>query len=466
MRTRWWLTGLASSLLVFATAARAAERSEQREPQLRKPIPQSRLEIEQEKELLRLFADTLAQIKSNYVDTDISERDLVEAAIRGMLAKLDPYTNYIPPEALDRFQRDIKHQFGGIGIQVTMRDGKLVIISPMFGTPAHRAGLHPGDIVVKIGNTSTKGITLDAAIQLMKGPVGSTIDLTVLRPTTDETKHVTLPREVIHIPSVLGYRIKPNDQWDYLCDAKSKIGYVRLTAFSERSASELAGVLKKLLADGMQGLILDLRFNPGGLLSEAIQIADLFLRKGEITSTQSRNTPRHTWNAQAAGTLLPAGLPIAVLVNRYSASASEIVSACLQDHQIATIIGERTWGKGSVQNIVKLERGKSALKLTTGSYRRPSGKNIHRRPGASDKDDWGVKPNKDMTLRLSAPEMRALNTHFHQLDIIGAVAKDKKTAAQPKSDFTDIQLQKAIEVLRARIKSKTEKKNKKANIEP
>ena len=210
---------------------------------------------------------------------------------------------------------------------------------------------------------------------------------------------MTITREWVHVETVLGDRRKSDDSWDFMLDHDKHIGYIRLTAFSRDTAQDLKKALVELRKEGLKGLILDLRFNPGGLLNSAIEVSDLFIAKGRIVSTKGRNTPERVWDAQKEGTF--EGFPMAVLVNHYSASASEIVSACLQDHKRAAVIGERTWGKGSVQNVIELEGGKSALKLTTASYHRPSGKNIHRFPDAKETDEWGVMPDAGYEVRLS-----------------------------------------------------------------
>jgi carboxyl-terminal processing protease len=221
-----------------------------------------------------------------------------------------------------------------------------------------------------------------------------------------------------------------------MLDPEKRIGYIRITAFSRDTASELRKALDSLDTRKLRGLVLDLRFNPGGLLTSAIEVSDLFISEGRIVSTKGRNTDERVWDAVKPGTY--EGFPMVVLVNRYSASASEIVAACLQDHDRATVIGERTWGKGSVQNVIELESGKSALKLTTASYARPNGHNIHRFPDAKESDEWGVKPNDGLEVRLSADEMARLLEHRRRLDIIEAKekaqAKAKDTETKPTDD--------------------------------
>jgi carboxyl-terminal processing protease len=399
-------------------------------------------DLEEERELIRLFADTFEQIRSNYVDENITDRDLIEAAIRGMVTELDQYSNYIPPDRLDVFKRGVEREYGGIGIQVAMRDGKLKVISPIFGSPAYEAGLRAGDQLLEINGTSVDGLSIDDAVNLMKGRIGTEVAVKVLHPSDSSEETVMLKRAIVQLPTVLGYRRQADDRWDYFCDPQRKIGYIHLTAFSRGTAGRTADVIKRLQADGMQGLVLDLRFNPGGLLSEAIRVSDLFVRDGDIVSTEGRRTPRKTWRARARGTLIEEGFPVAVLVNRFSASASEIVAACLQDYDIAKVVGERTWGKGSVQNVIEMEGGRSALKLTTAGYQRPSGQNIHRSEGATDEDQWGVTPNDGYRLRFSPVEMAELDRHFRQQNILAA---DQPQDDLAESQYIDRQLAKAME---------------------
>lgn len=365
-------------------------------------------------ELYRVLVDTLDQVQRNYVQ-DIDRRELIEAAIKGILTKLDPYSNYISPDELGRFKTSVENQFGGIGIQIEVDHGRLKVLSPLVGTPAYRAGILAGDRIVAISDEKTEGLSIDDAVRKLKGEPGSEVTLTVVHPHNGKSLTVTLKREVIHLQTVLGDARLPNDDWDFMLDKQRHIGYIRLTAFSRETAHELSTALDKLKTLGLRGLVLDLRFNPGGLLTSAIEIADLFLPTGRIVSTSGRNSPERAWDAKKEGTY--EGFPMAVLVNNYSASASEIVSASLQDHGRAVVVGERTWGKGSVQNVVELEGGKSALKLTTAGYIRPSGKNIHRLPNNDEDDEWGVRPNEGYAVELSQADMMALMQYRRQRDI-------------------------------------------------
>ena len=366
-------------------------------------------------ELFKVLADTMDQVERNYVK-DISRRELMEAAIRGVLEKLDPYSNYISPDEIGRFKTAVENQFGGIGIQVDVRHGRLTVVSPLVGSPAYRAGIQAGDVIVEIDGKSSANIELDEAIRRLKGEAGSSVSITLMHPPKSDRRTVTIEREIIHLETVLGDRRDDHDRWDYMLDHEKRIGYIRITSFGRDTFRDLHAAMKELDKQKLRGLIVDLRFNPGGLLGSAIEVADLFLNEGEIVSTAGRNSPKRSWSARKPDTF--DGFPMVVLVNRYSASASEIVSASLQDHKRALVIGERTWGKGSVQNVIELENGKSALKLTTASYRRPNGQNIHRFPDSKESDQWGVMPDPGYEIKLADDEMNRLVALRHQRDIL------------------------------------------------
>ena len=387
-------------------------------------------------DLFMLVADTIDQIERNYVKT-VDRRELFEAAIRGLTSELDPYSNYIPPEEIDNFRSSIDSEFGGIGIQVTVERGQLTIISPLVGTPAYRGGLLAGDRIIEIEGETTDGISLNEAVRRMKGKIGTDVTITVRHAHGGEAETVTLTRELIRIETVLGDRRNEDDRWDFMYDDQEKIAYIRLTAFSRHTARDLRRTLSELKLRGMRGLVLDLRFNPGGLLSSAVEVSDMFISSGVIVSTEGRNTKKKVWSAQQSGTFQ--GFSMVVLVNGFSASASEIVSACLQDHGRALIIGQRTWGKGSVQNVVELEDGHSALKLTTAGYQRPNGKNIHRFYDSKDDDEWGVKPDEDYEIEYDAKATKAYLDYRRQRDIVPArqdESVDKDVEGDP-SDESD-----------------------------
>lgn len=410
-------------------------------------------------ELMRVFVDTFQEIDRNYV-TDVDRRELIEAAIRGMLAELDPYSDYISPDDLDNFNEAVEQEFGGVGIRVNFnRDERAIeVMTPIPGSPAYKAGIQAGDRVVGIEGKAVKDFEhdreIDTAVKMLRGAPGEAVTITVQRKGQEATEEVKLVRELIQLDTVLGYSHKEDGTWNFMYDDKSKIGYLRLTHFTRRSADEVRDAVKQLLREGMKGLVLDLRFNPGGLLQAAVEICDMFLEDGVIVSTEGRNSRPRNWTAKRFGTFEK--FPMAVLVNRYSASASEIVSACLQDHDRAIVVGERSWGKGSVQNVMELEDGKSALKLTTAAYHRPSGKNIHRSPKAKETDEWGVSPSEGYKVEFSFDQIREFQRDRRDRDVPG----EKKTTT-----FEDTQLLKAIEYVEEQLKTEPKDEAKPKAVE-
>ena len=401
--------------------------------------------------LMRMFSETFEQIERNYVK-GIDRRRLVEAAIRGMLKELDQYSNYISPDQISRFQQSVSQQFGGIGIQVRP---DLVVATPLAGSPAYKAGIKAGDRIVEIdgkqASTFPENRKLETAVSLMKGKAGDPVTLGIRRTGVKDVIKITVKRAIVQVPTVMGDAFGKDDQWRFMLDDKQKIGYVRLTHFARRTADELSAALGRLKKQGMKALVIDLRFNPGGLLSQATRISDMFIDKGRIVSTKGRNVRERIWDATKPGT--HSGFPIAILVNHFSASASEILSACLQDHKRAVIVGERTWGKGSVQNVIQLEGGSSALKLTTASYHRPSGRNIHRFPNSKPTDVWGVMPDKGLEVKMSRLDMIRYQEYRRKRDVI-------QDGGPPKSDFVDSQLAKAVAHLNGTLNPKPKDKKK------
>ncbi|MBV8229035.1 MAG: S41 family peptidase, partial [Planctomycetaceae bacterium] len=339
-------------------------------------------------ELYGVFVDAVEQVEANYV-RPVDRRELLESALKGMLQNLDPHSSYINTTEWKQFKRQIEGRFGGIGIQVGMDPdaNRLKVIAPMVGTPAYEAGVLAGDLIMEIDGQSTEGMNPDKAVEVLTGRPGTAVKLTVLHEGTEKSETLSMTRAIIDVPSVLGDNRKSDDAWDFMLDKGNKIGYIRITSFIQNTTEELKKALDELKAEGMKALILDLRDNPGGLLGAAVEVSDLFVDEGLIVSTKGRNTISKTYEAEKEGTY--DNFPMVVLVNQNAASAAEIVSACLQDHNRAIVVGQRSYGKGSVQNIIDLEDGKSVLKLTVATYQRPSGKNIHRFKNAKDSDEWG-----------------------------------------------------------------------------
>ncbi len=393
-------------------------------------------------ELMQVFVDTFEEIDQNYVK-EVDRRKLIESAIRGMLTDLDPYSDFISPDELAKFNEAVDQEFGGVGIQVTfLRERHAIEVSvPLPGGPAAKAGILPGDRIVEVGGKKVADFEqnreLDSAIKILRGKAGEVVSVGYTRGDSPDITRIDLTREIIHLDTVLGETYRPDGTWDFMLDPAKKIGYIRLTHFTARSGDEMKKALKTLKADGMKGLVIDVRFNPGGYLQTAVEIADLFLEEGIIVSTEGRNSRPITRTAKKAGTYM--GFPIAVLSNRFSASASEILAASLQDHKRAVVVGERSWGKGSVQNTLDVEDGKSKLKLTTASYYRPSKEKIHRFPGETEADKWGVMPNDGMKVEYTMDQMRAYNFDRQKRDALS----QERIPAQ----FDDLQLKKALEVL-------------------
>ncbi len=409
---------------------------------------------------VRLFVDVMHEVRSRYVYklTPEKERKLVEDMLNGGLEKLHPHNAFIPPKEFELFSRRSKGKFGGIGISLRHDPeghGQLTVISPMAGTPAHEAGVKADDVILKIDGKSTEKMEMSDAIEMISGDPGKKISLTV-RHEDGETETLTMARAEIKVPSVLGDLRKPDNlkEWDFVYDKEQKIGYLRLMEFSETSADEMRAALREMMKANVKGLVLDLRGNPGGLLRSAKDISNLFLSEGRIVSTKGRDGDEEVFDTDPRETLMgpESGVKIAVLVNRYSASASEIVSACLQDHKRAVIVGERSYGKGSVQNIIPMENRRSALKLTTASYWRPSGRNIDRHPDSKESDEWGVKPDKGLEVALTAEQRTEYIRWRNERDVLRDKKKAPKKGEDKKPPYVDEVMKKAIESLREQIK--------------
>jgi carboxyl-terminal processing protease len=340
-----------------------------------------------------LFGEVLEKINKEYVD-EINQSESMDSAINGLLQSLDPYSSYMSPEIFQEMQTETSGEFGGLGIEVSMEAGVVKVITPIDDTPASKAGIKAGDYIVKIDNVQVQGKSLSEAVDLMRGLVGTDIELTIRRRGVKKALNLKVTREIIEVQSVKSDLLENN------------IGYIRLTSFNDNSSDQIKKQIKKLKKnENLKAFILDLRNNPGGLLSQAIKISDFFLQNGEIVSTKSRKkSENRKWFARKGD--ITEGKPLVVLINYGSASASEIVAGALKDHKRAIVLGENSYGKGSVQSIIPL-KNKGAIRLTVSKYYLPSGKSISEvgvRPDIEvneEGDDFRIKTDTDNQLNYA-----------------------------------------------------------------
>ena len=337
-----------------------------------------------------LFGEVLDKINNEYVD-EVNQNDAMDAAINGVLQSLDPYSAYMSPESFIEMETETSGKFGGLGIEVGMEFGVVKVITPMDGSPAEREGVKAGDYIVKINETQVQGKTLLEAVELMRGPVGSSLEITVRRKGVKKALVFKIVREIIEVKSVKSKIIDEN------------VGYIRLTSFNENSSKQIKDKIKNFKRNKINKYVLDLRNNPGGLLSQAVKISDFFLNNGEIVSTKSRKSSENRKYFAKKGDIIN-GETLIVLINYGSASASEIVAGALKEHKRAIVIGENSYGKGSVQSIIPL-KNKGAIRLTISKYYLPSGKSI---------SGTGIVP--DIEVLESSDDFRINTKTDNQLD--------------------------------------------------
>ncbi|MFW6158339.1 MAG: S41 family peptidase [Planctomycetota bacterium] len=334
------------------------------------------------------FARIISTIQEHYVK-EVETEELFRDAYSGMLQGLDPHSAFLPPEAAEDLNVETKGEFGGLGIEITInKQGWLTVITPLEGTPAFEAGVLAGDIITKIEGKSTEGLGLREAVHKLRGPKDKPVTITVLHETGKE-EEITIVRDIIELQSVKAARFADED---------AKIGYIRLSAFQANTVKNLAEAVEKLQKEGMRGLVIDLRFNPGGLLTAAVEVADRFIEDGVIVATKGRTQKERLFEAKREGTY--PDFPLAVLISRRSASAAEIFAGAVQDHKRGLVVGMRTYGKGSVQTLFPLQGRKSAIRLTTAYYYTPSGRLIHRNPNNPDQETWGIEPDQKIEVPL------------------------------------------------------------------
>jgi carboxyl-terminal processing protease len=399
---------------------------------------------------LNLFGDVFERVRADYVEKP-DDSQLVESAINGMLAGLDPHSSYMDPKSFRDMQVQTRGEFGGLGIEVTMEDGLVKVVAPIDDTPAAKAGIMANDVITQLDDEAVQGLTLNQAVDKMRGPVNTKIKLTIMRKGSDKPIEVTIMRDVIRVKSVRSH----NEGDD--------VGYIRITQFNEQTTDGLKQAIDdlntQLGADKIKGFVIDLRNNPGGLLDQAISVSDTFLDKGEIVSTRGRN-PDETQRFNARPGDMTKNKPLIVLINGGSASASEIVAGALQDHKRATLIGTRSFGKGSVQTIIPLGAGNGALRLTTARYYTPSGRSIQAK---------GITPDIDV-LQDVPDDLKAQTDSKGEASLRGHLTGDsgpEESGSQsyvPPDEKNDKALHMAMDLLRGSASNAAFPPNPKAAV--
>jgi len=388
---------------------------------------------------IKALVDLRYELATEYVEEPDAAK-LIEGAIEGMVSSLDdPYTQFLDPDELKGFTESIDSEFTGIGAEVEIENNRLHIVTPLEDSPAFKAGVMAGDTVLTIEGTDTLNLPIQDAIKLLKGPAKTDVTITVRHRSGDE-EEIVITRDRIEVKTVRGFKREDDLSFNHWIDPANKIGYVRLTQFSGPSIDEITTVFEALKADGVRGLVLDLRYNPGGLLDAAVKLSNMFLDEGQtIVSVRGRTVREVVYKSD--GNTLMGDVPLVVLANPYSASASEIVSGALSDNDRALFVGERTFGKGSVQQVKLLEDGQGALKITNAYYYLPSGRNIHRR---THKDNWGVDPSEGAYVPLTFDQRKEMADVRREVANGAGPTTENVTARWLSDEFKDPQLAAAL----------------------
>lgn len=411
-------------------------------------LPGSLAQRDDDYAFVRTLVDIHRQVANNYVEA-VDESKLREGAIEGMLGQLDPFTMYVPPAKQEEFDRMLEGSFKGVGIQLNqLQNGAVEVVTPIDGSPAFKAGVLAGDLITKVNGENIDGLRLPEVIKKITGPLGSEVKLTVKHVTGQEVE-LKMTREEIVVPVIKGWERQADNNWNFFVNKDPKIAYIRITQFTSETSNNLRDAITPLLDQGLQGLVLDLRFNPGGRLEEAINVVDLFIDKGVIVSTKGRNRAERSVSAKTSDTL--PRFPMIVLVNEHSASASEIVAGSLQDNHRAVVIGERSYGKGSVQEVIPLDSKGGELKLTVAYYYLPSGRLVHRKKDATD---WGVNPQIPVPIDAAAEAKLYQDLAEHDRFLRPTTQQDASTTqpstapvAATTQPSLDPQLQRAVDTL-------------------
>ncbi|TWT92192.1 S41 family peptidase [Neorhodopirellula pilleata] len=383
-----------------------------------------------------MVGEAMEMIDRFYVEP-VESRDLMIAAMNGMTSNLDQHSEYIPPQDYQTFQDSIQQEFAGIGIYVDQPnpDEPVRVITPLVGSPALRAGILPGDAILNVDGEDVSTMDIRDVSSRLRGPIGTTVKLDLKR--GDESIDTAVQRDRIEIESVIGDHRDENSSWVYRLESNPNVAYIKMTSFGDKTVNELRSVLIDL-DNQFDALVLDLRGNGGGLLTAAVDVADMFLNSGKIVSTKTRGGVLEEQAVATEGVLVDSDKPMAILIDQDSASASEIVAAALQDAGRAIIGGTRSFGKGTVQNILPLEYGRSALRLTVAKYYRPSDQNIHRGKDDGEDDVWGVTPDEGLAVELDLPQLRRLMILRQEASFPSLKGIDREALQQTTNPVPDV----------------------------